>query len=163
MPRRLGDDPLARARDERAKAVQVTAAVQPAGDQQRVRALAHSSYNDVFFQRRVEAQAQSATPNLRDAPEISEISEIPEIRDAAAATLVAAPTAPVAEALLLTSVSTVPVAVVDARSQTPAPATFSDALPEISDVSPEHPAATVPEADEQKSGGFFKRLFGKFK
>ncbi|MDG6966862.1 MAG: hypothetical protein JRN58_02975 [Nitrososphaerota archaeon] len=70
MPRRLGDDPLARARP----GPPAGAAELEASDR---------SYNDVFFQRRVPDEAPSPSPARPEAPEISEISELPEIREAA--------------------------------------------------------------------------------
>ena len=142
MPRRLGDDPLARA-----KAPAEGAPVQA------VQAPSRSSYNDVFFERRSpddEPQAPAPTP---DAPEISEISEIPHLKDAAAAAVEApAPTPEPAPASAVAEVVAGPYA-------EPAPGAS-----EVGDVPPERPGPPGPQAgDEESKGGFFKRLFGKLR
>ncbi len=56
LPRRLGDDPLARARDERAKAAQASALVAPdsGGSGGVAQPSSRTSYNDVFYQRRAD-------------------------------------------------------------------------------------------------------------
>ena len=83
MPRRLGDDPLARAKAAAAEAQ--VAIVTASGSS--ARTSTRGAYNDVFFRRRGEAAATSA-PAVVERPEISEISEIPEMREAAAAPVV---------------------------------------------------------------------------
>lgn len=79
MSRRLGDDPLARARVSRA-------AQASGGIPLDAFTGARTSYNDILFLRRGEAQAEAvgAVEPAVETLEISEISEIPEIREAAA-------------------------------------------------------------------------------
>jgi hypothetical protein len=101
LPRRLGDDPLARARNERAKAAQTMGHVGPGSEgrvdpsQPGTLSSSRPSYNDVFYQRRAEGSAIIATASTSqvqagearvapEAPEISEISELPEIREVSA-------------------------------------------------------------------------------
>lgn len=75
MPRRLGDDPLARAKNARA--------IQAARAQSGTSVLASGSHNDVFFQKRADlVDTVVVTPEPLMAPEISEISQLPEIREA---------------------------------------------------------------------------------
>jgi hypothetical protein len=189
LSRRLGDDPLTRARSKRAKAAESSgsAAPAPGGEegaaQVGVQTVSRASYNDVFFQRRGEAiaapQAAAKVQVAPEAPEISEISEIPEIREAAVASgnltafeatadvntvsegahdthAVPAPPASVAEDV-----------VADLNAQVPAtgPTPEIKTEPASSPASSQAPAKGGDEskAEPPKSGGFFKRLFGKFK
>jgi hypothetical protein len=110
LPRRLGDDPLNRARAGtvnvgRATDVEALAHVgldslaRPAAYQPEIQAQSidavpptRQSHNDVFFQRRAEEssqptgnEAQELAGKVPEVQEISEISEIPEIREVAAA------------------------------------------------------------------------------
>lgn len=152
MSRRLGDDPLSRAKAARAVAEEGGAADQAAVVSSR------SSYNDVFFQRRAEqalAPAPAATP---EAPEISEISEIPEIREVSSApqpetTAQAAPVSVIEEAVA--KLNAAPVAPAPQEPVAPAPL-GEPTLPPAS--------SSAPSSDEQagpQRGGLLKRLFGK--
>ena len=183
MSRRLGDDPLNRARAARAKAAEGSASVAlDAGGQQRTAQVgsqaSRASYNDVFYQRRGEgvAPVQAAVVQGSEAPEISEISEIPEIRDAASATasqpafdatpaVEAAPT--VAQA---PPVSFIEEVVARMNSQAALAVQAVAPSPKV-DEGPASPStaskASLVGGDESTStpqkGGFLKRLFGKFK
>ena len=187
MSRRLGDDPLTRARSKR-KAVEGSTPVvlDSGGEQSRTQVgLQTASYNDVFFQRRGEGiappQVVADVPASREAPEISEISEIPEIREAAAsgdqsASSVTADIKTVSQATRDAQTAPVPpVPTIEAAanldagtSGTPSAAGQTTevrgeraSLPASSLALASGGDASKPEA--QKSGGFFKRLFGKFK
>ena len=189
MSRRLGDDPLTRARSKR-KAVEgsTPVALDSGGEQstaQTVQTASRASYNDVFFQRRGEGiappRAVADVPVSREAPEISEISEIPEIREAAAgsgdqsAFDVTADIKTAPEAAQDAQIGPAPaVPIVDAAANlnaeisgtapTAGPVTEVKGEPArllASSPAPASGDASKPEA--QKSGGFFKRLFGKFK
>lgn len=168
MSRRLGDDPLNRARSERAKAAQAAAPVASEGAGQakavvEVKPSARASYNDVFFQRRESgAPALPVADSAPEAPEISEISEIPEIREATAVAAsqgwldaghAPSPEPEVSAAPQVTIVEDV-VAKVNAAPAAPAQ--------EQAPVTPEA-SEGVSAPEPQKTGGFFKRLFGKFK
>ena len=103
MSRRLGEDPLTRARKKRGTATKTALAStsQTAGETSAAEAAllapSRSSFNDVFFQRKSVEDEGPATvktgslPGQTDddahqpSPEISEISEIPEIRELATA------------------------------------------------------------------------------
>jgi hypothetical protein len=166
LSRRLGDDPLNRARTERAKtqgeapvpsdlAGQATAVVQ-------VPAKSRASYNDVFFQRRGAGGPQPPVAgSAPDAPEITEISEIPEIHEAAAASTgqsgMEVTHVESAEPVVAAQVSIVEEAV--SKPNAVAPAEEQPAA--ILAAAPQAPEAGAPEPE--KTGGFFKRLFGKFK
>jgi hypothetical protein len=118
-------------------------------------------------------------PVVAEAPEISEISEIPEIREAAAASGGQAPFEATAD------VKTVSEAVIDTHT-VPAPSasmtgevvaepnaqvSATGPAPEVKTEPASPPATSQAPAkggdeskpEPQKSGGFFKRLFGKFK
>ena len=187
MSRRLGDDPLTRARAERAKAADASAsiAVESGGEQQAaqvgVQASSRASYNDVFFQRRELGPSQeTAGARAPEAPEITEISEIPEIREAAAAPVsqsaldvaagakadAAVPSA--AEVTQAPPVSIIEEVVARLNAQAaiaaPAAATSLQAKEEPASPSTASQAASnvTQQPEPQKGGGFFKRLFGKF-
>ena len=168
MSRRLGDDPLNRARSERAKAAQAAAPAASEGGGQAATVVgatssARASYNDVFFQRReAGAPARPVVTTSPEAPEITEISEIPEIREATATAAgqggvesnhVPSPEPEVATAH--TSIIEEAVAKLSAAAPTMVTVEASATVP----VAPSAPEASTPE----KSGGFLKRLFGKFK
>lgn len=160
MPRRLGDDPLSRARSG-----------QPASTGQKVLQEPRSSYNDVFFQRRAPDEAPAQPEPETEAAEISEISEIPEIREAAAqaaAPAIGAPTAPVeltppgepvepAPASAETEPAAAASSSPDAQAPNDAPADTTGARPGA-----EAPPVDRPGEEEQR-GGLLKRIFGKFK
>jgi hypothetical protein len=178
LSRRLGDDPLTRAKNEKARAAQSSASSQP-----ETKSSSHASYNDVFFERRSEgiARGQAARARAtREPSEISEISEIPEIREVAAAPAVqsgfnvtgevraavaraeetAAPPAP--------QVSIIAEAVATLNRTVTVPAVQVDAVPQVKAETPAISQGSAgskvePKPEAQKSGGFFKRLFGKFK
>jgi hypothetical protein len=168
LPKRLGDDPLSRARKGTAEvpvAAEATASAplppdsggQPAKNQPGMRSESAGevtpsprSYNDVFFQRRAEGGdpvlASKLGQGAGEAPrtqEISEISEIPEIRETAA----------------------VPRVEPDRGA-----ATIAGAVPEVKEETTHRPAASQapnksgdqPELVREKNGGILKRLFGKF-
>jgi hypothetical protein len=171
LSRRLGDDPLNRARSERAKAAQAAApaASDLAGQGTtvvEVRTNSRASYNDVFFQRREGgAPRLPVADSAPEAPEITEISQIPEIREAAAAPTsqsgVDAASVGRAEpevAAAQVSMGEQVVSKLDAAS----PAEGPTAVPAAAAEAPEASAATTA-PEPQKTGGFFKRLFGKFK
>ncbi len=131
MPRRLGDDPLARARP----GPPAGAAELEASDR---------SYNDVFFQRRVPDEAPSPSPSPTpspspEAPEISEISELPEIREAASSQVEPQAPAPV---------STVAEVVAGMYAETSPP------------VQPA-PQPTAEADEGEQKGGLLRRIFGK--
>jgi hypothetical protein len=190
LSRRLGDDPLTRARSKRKAVEGSTPVVLDSGGEQStaqagLQSASRASYNDVFFQRRGEGMAPSQVvadvPASREAPEISEISEIPEIREAAAsgdqsALDATADISTASEAAQdMQRVPAPAVSVIDAAADLNAgisgtasvasPTTEVKGEPASLPASSPAPAsrggASKPEA--QKSGGFFKRLFGKFK
>jgi hypothetical protein len=184
LPRRLGDDPLTRARKGKARAPK--AAEAPASAVVAPR----NSSNDVFFQRRAEEQeptVPSRQQEVREAPEtdvISEISEIPALREAAAAP----PVQNDGNAAAVEEASQAP----ETAQEAEAPSVPEVASPEVGmpiepEVAPVAEAATqaesvpdgrtgpsdplpAPQAPDQrddepqpeKGGGFFKRLFGRF-
>jgi hypothetical protein len=166
LSRRLGDDPLNRARSERAKAAQAAPVASDGAGQAtavvEVKPSARASYNDVFFQRRdVGAPVQPVADSAPEAPEISEISEIPEIREATAVAASQggfdASHSPGPEPEVATAqVSIIEEVVAKLNAGPAAPA--QDQAPAAPEASA---AASAPEP--QKTGGFFKRLFGKFK
>jgi len=143
LPRRLGDDPLVRARTSKEGAAPEVAKTSPA------------SYNDVFFQRRGEAMVESAHSSSNEAPEISEISEIPEMREAGTAPTEVIPAQ--AEAPSQEVVQPAPLSITEAAVAT----LNANARAAAQQV----PPATEPgeQVSEEKSGGFFQRLLGKFK
>jgi len=182
LPRRLGDDPLTRARAEKAKAAgaSTSVALEPGAPQgaAQVGVQTLASYNDVFFQRRgggsdFEQTAETRSP---EAPEISEISEIPEIREVATATGSQTAVQVVAEAKTeavttqeakveqVPRVSTVEEAVPRLNAASPAAVTEAKEEPAPPEVAAQAPAngADAPEVEPQK-GGFFKRLFGRLR
>jgi len=167
MPGRLGDDPLSRKRSPSTKSASSTRPGLPAQQ---------TSHNDVFFRRRVEGpqskpeetpDGQLPNPgeatNVDERPEITEVADIVRTAQVAKSTQGAAQLAgpaPVDELVL-------PQAEVpdEAVEQTP-PAT-SEPVATIeppTQVTPEAevPEPSQPEAQPQKSGGFLKRLFGRF-
>ena len=179
MSRRLGDDPLTRARSERAKAAEgsATVAVGSGGKegtaQIGTQTSSHVSYNDVFFQRRGDAveppQATADVGGAPEAPEISEISEIPEIREAAAtsgsletfdltAAAEAAWSAP--QVAQTPSVSIIEEAVARLNAAAPSQAKEEPSPPTASQAPANGSDEPIP---EPQKAGFFKRLFGKFK
>jgi hypothetical protein len=172
LSRRLGDDPLSRAKSERAKAPQASASAvsDPISS--------HASYNDVFFKRRAEGlatQQASEAQRAPEAPEISEISEIPEIREVAAApSFGAGPSMPaqvnVAQDTIVPpfhQVSIIEEAVARLNGSFAGTTVLAPNTPDATSAPASTQAAveSKPEArpEPQKSGGFFKRLFGKFK
>ncbi len=185
MPRRLGDDPLARAKNERARSAEGPAPValgsggQQGTAQVRIQSSSRASYNDVFFQRRGEALThEQVSAEVRDAPEISEISEIPEIRDAAAssgsepAMEVVAEAEPAFAAVQGAEVAQAPpvsiieevVAKLNALPTAPSAGEVAHVKAEpASPTSPQAPSNGGEAPPEPQRGGFFKRLFGKFK
>jgi len=191
LSRRLGDDPLIRAREKRAKAAQASAsATSDSGGQgtsePEFQSSSRTSYNDVFFKRRAEGiTPQQQVEDVRgapEAPEISEISEIPEIREVAAApSFQAGPDMAVeAKATLQgaqdTEVRPAPAVsiieeevVANLNGTVAGTAARVDAVPEVKDepaslpISSQAPDVSNEVPKTQKSGGFFKRLFGKFK
>lgn len=192
MSRRLGDDPLTRARSERAKATaeSATIVVGSEGQDGTARVATHSasraSYNDVFFQRRGGDNATeraAADAPAADAPEISEISQIPEIREAAAAasvslatfdaTVDSKPTSLAAQDVQAVPAPTFSIVEESAAKPNGAEADTAPAAVAPSQMTEElRPPVTFQDQpigkdgsdpEPQKSGGFFKRLFGKFK
>jgi hypothetical protein len=165
LSRRLGDDPLARARSERAKTGQTTAPAASDGAGQtttvtETNSPARASYNDVFFQRRqAGAPVQPVAGSNPDAPEITEISEIPEIREATAneASHREAHLSPTAEP----EVAAVQLSTIEDVVTSPTVSPLTAAAERPAEVPVTSTGASTPEP--QDSGGFFKRLFGKFK
>jgi len=152
LPRRLGDDPLARAKA-------ALAADSAGGAPQVAVQSSRSSYNDVFFQRRSEGASPALAGRVeptRESPEISEISEIPEIREVAAAPAIRADVAVTSfEDKAAPQETTVP-AVVTVEKAEPV-------VPAVSEApTSQTPAPSSPAQGEQKGGGFLKRLFGRF-
>lgn len=168
MPRRLGDDPLSRARKGTAKAAAAAEATasaplppdsggqlamrQPGTQSESTDELTPSprSYNDVFFQRRAEGNdpvlASRPRQDAGKAPgtrEISEISEIPEIRETAAVPRVEPDR----------GVAAIVDAVHEAKEETAHPPVASQAPNKSEDQA---------EPVREKNGGILKRLFGKF-
>ena len=134
MPRRLGTDPLARA-----KAASASGAQRAAG-------------NGVFFQMRgLDADPGPIIVNVPapETSEITEISEIPEIKEAVAATMApeAAPQAP-AEATAPASYIQEVVSNLAAPAENAAPA---------APAAPEGPSEVGGDAEKD---GLLKRLFG---
>jgi hypothetical protein len=190
LSRRLGDDPLTRARSKRKAVEGSKPVVLDSGEEQStaqtVQTASRASYNDVFFQRRGEGiappRAVADVHASREAPEISEISEIPEIREAAAASgdqsaldvTADIRTAPeVAQDTQIAPAPAVPIidtaanldAEISGTASTAGPATEVKGEPASLLASSPAPAngGDAPKPEAQKSGGFFKRLFGKFK
>jgi hypothetical protein len=193
LSRRLGDDPLTRARGKRAKAAEgstpivVDSGGEEGAAQVGIHTASRSSYNDVFFQRRGEGvaspQVAAEVPVAPEVPEISEISEIPEIREAAAASGsrsvfdVSAGVKTGSEAAQGTQIASAPsvptIEETSAKSRAEISGSASivgpvaeaigepASIPAVSQVPPHGDDASKP--GPQKSGGFFKRLFGKFK
>jgi len=171
LPRRLGDDPLTRARNAKAATSVVTADASPQPDAPApARSSRRSSYNDVFFQRRGETgtlQVESQSAPSAEQAEISEISEIPEMREVAAAPI-AHPEVIVpqpAPAIAPVEVRPEPIAVtVEATVATAGPSMPVSAAPIAAPeaVSPPVAIADAPKPEAEKSGGFFKRIFGRF-
>ncbi len=169
MPRRLGDDPLARAKNAKADPSQASA---PSTGTASGQSLRRQSYNDVFFERRADAGQQevaaSPQPQHIEAAEISEISEIPQMREAAAAPTVQ----PTEAAAIVTPEASVAqnevVVAVSPSRQVAEPAGYIETI--VAQVqaqpapTPQPAGATADghKAEPQKSGGFFKRLFGRF-
>jgi len=179
LSRRLGDDPLTRARSERAKAAEGSATVavgsggQEGTAQVGIQASSRASYNDVFFQRRGDAiappQATADVGGAPEAPEISEISEIPEIREAAAtsgslatfdATPAAEATSSAPQVAQAPSVSIIEEVVARLNAAAPSQAKEEPSPPTASQAPANGSDEPIP---EPQKGGFFKRLFGKFK
>jgi hypothetical protein len=193
LSRRLGDDPLNRARSKRIKSVEGSASVAPDAEGERaetqvgIQTASRASYNDVFFQRRGEGfapqQVAAAVLVAPEVPEISEISEIPEIREAAAASGnqaafdVTADIKTASEAAQETQRVPAPAipkieetasnlsAESSGTASTAGPPTEVKGEPASLPASSPAPAngGDQPKPETQKSGGFFKRLFGKFK
>ncbi|HVB95158.1 MAG TPA: hypothetical protein VND41_00970 [Nitrososphaerales archaeon] len=180
MPRRLGDDPLTRARSQRAKAAEGSApvALESGGEQGTaqlgIQASSHESYNDVFFHRRGDdfapPKAAVVVQGAPEAPEISEISEIPEIRDAAAtsrseaALEFAADARPASMVALDTQTTQAPpVSIIE---EVVAKLNAQAAVAHVKDEPASPPlenGGDEANPEPQKSGGFLKRLFGKLK
>jgi hypothetical protein len=185
LSRRLGDDPLTRAKAKRAKAAEgpTLAAPDSGGPQQgttqvEIQTAPRASYNDVFFQRRGEGsappQATVATPGATEVAEISEISEIPEIREVATASgnRSAFDAIEVAQDTQVAPAQTVSIEEATPKSNVEVVGAISTegASPELNGEPARLPASSQAPAsgaeskpEPQKSGGFFKRLFGKFK
>jgi hypothetical protein len=172
LPRRLGDDPLIRAKAAQGPATGASASGDP---QPAVQSSPRSSYNDVFFQRRAEgtspaivgkSQQASEAAIANERAEISEISEIPEIREMAAAPVVRADSvvAPIEMKVAPQATESAEVGAVAAV------VTVESASPNESgspiQASASHAEAAAKDAPtsqgEEKSGGFLKRLFGRF-
>jgi hypothetical protein len=179
LPRRLGDDPLKRARAAGAASVALEPGSSQGSAQVGVQA-SHASYNDVFFQRRGDGsevqETEARAPEAPEAPEISEISEIPEIREVPTvvsspapeeatpeagteaavvqdAEVAQAPGVSIIEEVVARLNASSPAAVTAATEQPASPQVAAQAPPESADAS---------KAEPQK-GGFFKRLFGKLR
>jgi len=151
LPRRLGDDPLAKAKAASASGT--------------IRAPA----NSVFFQRRApDADADTAPvpvpePETR---EISEISEIPEMKEAAAAPTALEPAPSPAAAPASPEPAGQPSFIQEvvtnfAAPAAPVPQTTSVAVASEQAAAPEAPPSVAP-AEEAKDG-LLHRLFGKLK
>lgn len=180
MSKRLGDDPLIRARDARAKAEQAMTAVTADSEGQvtskpAFRSSSRSSYNDVFFKRRAEANAPQQAADITEAPEISEISELPEIREVAAAPSLQSETRAsvnagaagplVTEVLQVPSVSIIAEVVAKLNASAVTTSAPVDAVHEVTPGPVGLPTSQAPNVSNdapQKSGGFFKRIFGRF-
>jgi hypothetical protein len=170
LSRRLGDDPLTRARSERAKAAQAAgpATSDDAGQAAtvvEVKPSSRASLNDVFFQRKeAGAPVQPVAGPATEAPEITEISEIPEIREATATAAsqsgIESDYAPSGDQAVAAApqISIIEEAVAKLNASVPAAA-----VAQASDTVAPEASTAAPAADPQKTGGFFKRLFGKFK
>jgi hypothetical protein len=189
LPRRLGDDPLTKARSKRAKAVEgsTSVALDSGGEQSTaqvgIQTASRASYNDVFFQRRGEGISPPPVAGdvlvAPEAPEISEISEIPEIREVVAASGnqsafdVTADINTVSEVAQHTHIAPAPsvsiteevVAKLNSQVSATGPAPEVKTEPASPPASSHAPANGGDESkpEPQKSSGFFKRLFGKFK
>jgi hypothetical protein len=138
LPRRLGDDPLARAKN--AAAVQAARAMQT-GEGFPMLA-PRGSHNDVFFETRTSEAPPAPDVGSSEAPEISEVSSLPQVRDAPAGQRPAS------------SASTAP------------PRSYLEEL--VSNLNSAQPASALaseakPDGQAQRSGGggLFRRLFGR--
>jgi hypothetical protein len=137
LSRRLGEDPLTRARKKRGMATKaaLTSTSETVGETSAAEAAllapSRSSFNDVFFQRKSPESEGSATVKTgslsgqadddahQPSPEISEISEIPEIRELATAP--AATTSTAADAspsLAITEVARPSIPIADSTHRT---------------------------------------------
>jgi len=167
MPRRLGDDPLSRKRPSSAKDA-ISARPGPPTQQ--------TSHNDVFFRRRTEnsqpipegAPAKQLSTlgdatNVDEKPEITEVADIMRTAQVAMSTQGAGELA--APVHLDEPVSPPVERPVEEIAQTPptlsAPDVPSEPPRPVAEE-PTAPASGQPEAQPQKSEGFFKRLFGRF-
>ncbi len=180
MPRRLGDDPLARAKAAAADAQAAT--VMQSSDSAPYpsrRPTTRGSYNDVFFRRRGEEDGPVAKVSVAEGPEITEISEIPEIREVAAAPI-AEDAGPVEIKVIEPETTTEDVvahlaayAPVEKSDSIAPPAPAAEPVMNVVAVLEAEESASVPVAPQtpsqdgaqpktEKEGGFFKRLFGKF-
>ncbi len=158
MPRRLGDDPLARAKKGTTGAATAAAPSAAARAASLSRVSSQESYNDVFFQRRVETgnpvTPDKPRPEAAETREISEVSEIPELREAGVArvnvggaTMSAAP--PVAAVAAPSAAQSLiePETLVSAPGRAAAPQAVNK-----TEVQPE----------PEKNDGFLKRFFNRF-
>jgi hypothetical protein len=150
LSRRLGDDPLTRARDERARS-QPTAVLETGAAQR-----SSASYNEVFFERRSREEEEVAPVVSEPAPEISEISELPEMREVETVPAVEPQTAHISTIAEVVAQLNAAAPVAIQPETAPAPAVTL-----ASTTAAETPAGS--DAEATQGGGFFKRLFGKFK
>jgi hypothetical protein len=143
LPRRLGDDPLARAKNAK-----------KSGASPQARVAQSQSSNDVFFQRR---GVEEAAPGPQESPEISEISEIPAIREAAAApTEVTAPAPAPIEAVSQPPATTSFIEEVVTKFNETAPSTAPPSAPTSIE-------ASVAEAQVEGSGSLLRRFISALK
>jgi hypothetical protein len=135
LSRRLGEDPLTRARKKRATATKtaLTSTSGTAGETRAAEATPappRSSFNDVFFERKSTQEGGAATietdslseaadgAHRQPSPEISEISEIPEIRELATATGSTSTVVDISPQLAITEVAGPSIPVADSTHRT---------------------------------------------
>jgi hypothetical protein len=154
LSRRLGDDPLARAK----------AAAANADGASTGRQTTRGAYNEVFFRRRGDEAdpLEAAVIDTIDGPEITEISEIPEIREVETTPIVeqgsTSATRFVEAPTISEEVTFQPSFVFAAADKTDSVSVGATA------AEPVAPQANTDESQPSpdKESGFFKRLFGKF-
>ena len=158
MPGRLGDDPLSRKRSSKPKDSSVPSA--PAARQ--------TSHNDVFFMRRTDGLGDTPDQQSHDlggAVDTVERPEITEVGDIVRTAQAAMNSQGAEELAKPTPMEESPHALPEEHVEQ-APPTLTEPAPMIE---PPHsateeeaaPAQDRPQPEPQKSGGFFKRLFGR--
>jgi hypothetical protein len=184
LPRGLGDDPLSRQRKSaRRKATHPdTTVVQgpsTSGDLQAVALVdaspspsQTSSYNDVFFRKRSEDGIPGGNPELPREAAMTDASPLSlPVTSVQPTSLEPALAEPVASELTPDPQTIEPVAPSDPGPAVNAPVSADELTNEATAAVPAAPAAVIdptpvtetPATPEHQSGGFLKRMFGRFR